>query len=444
MKMSRRKFLLGSGAATVATPGLIGLVGTHKGVEVGSSRQDSLWVSEAPPMPEVPQFESEQKVDLAIVGAGYTGLSCAYYTKLMRPDWKVVVLDSHGIGSGASSRNSGAVRAHQNGIADHEMPVRGLNRLRDFIDAEAIDCDFVPAPTLELHPSLRAAEKARTELAPGAKWLSRDELRERTGSDYFGGGIDEPGFFRVHPAKLVVGHARAALRVGAELYQHSPVLNVECGKPATLSTPHGRIEASNVMLATNAHTPRLGYFKSSMFPVHQYSFATRKLSAAEIKSFGLDEWTLRFENRTLPVSFGLTAGGHFFVRLVLGYASHNSCNWHDLEGARKLAQQIFEQRYPGISDIDLVHGWHGVTGHTVGGNQIAGAIGDGNVHISAAYNGSGIMPSHNNGYLTACQITGKADTDTRFLTGVKGQIPLPGDYYRSLMLKPFMSMMTPV
>ena len=76
--------------------------------------------------------------------------------------------------------------------------------------------------------------------------------------------------------------------------------------------------------------------------------------------------------------------------------------------------------------------------------DIAGAIGDGNIHVSAAYNGLGAMPAHNNGYLTACRITGRVEDDTRYLTGVSGQIPLPGEFYRSLMFKPFMRLMTPV
>jgi hypothetical protein len=64
--------------------------------------------------------------------------------------------------------------------------------------------------------------------------------------------------------------------------------------------------------------------------------------------------------------------------------------------------------------------------------------------VSAAYNGLGIMPAHNNGYLTACKLAGRDEDDVRFLTGVRGQLPFPGDYYRSLILKPFMRLLTPV
>jgi glycine/D-amino acid oxidase-like deaminating enzyme len=395
-------------------------------------------------MPSVPRFEGERQVDLAIIGSGYTGLACAYYAKLFRPDWSVVVLESHGLGSGASSRNSGAVYASQVGISDVEMPQRGVRRLRRFIEAEQVDCNFAPASTLRLYASKLSAGNARSDLAPGAKWVSPEELGESIGTAYYAGAVDLPDFFRVQPAKLVIGHAKAALRVGAELFEHSPALSLESGRPAEVSTPHGKILAKHVFIATNAHTPRLGFFQSSMFPVHQYSLATRKLTNKEIAGLGLDRWMMRFESRVLPVTFSLTPSGHFFLRMVLGYASSNSCEWTDIQGARRLARRVFEQRYPQIADVDLTHGWHGVTGHTVTMGTIAGAVGDDNIHVSVAYNGLGIMPAHNNGYLTACKVTGHADDDTRYLTGVSGQVPLPGEFYRSLMLKPFMSLMTPV
>ncbi len=443
MQLSRRKLLLAGGAGVLAAPGLAWLAVGQRGVETGS-RTDSVWMAGAPTMPPVSRFEGDRKVDLAIVGGGYTGLSCAYYARLFRPDWTVVVLESHALASGASSRNSGAVYAKQLGITDAGMPERGLSRLRHFIEAEQVDCDLAPASTLTLFASKGAAEKARSELEPGARWVSPDDLRRRIGSDYYSGGVDSPGYYRVQPAKLAVGHARAALRVGVELFEGSPALSIESGRPARIATPRGELLADNVVIATNAHTPRLGFSRSSIFPVHQYSFATRKLTPEEIGAFGLDQWMLRFERRLLPVTFSLTPEGHFFVRIVLGYASHDSCEWTDIEGAQDLARRIFQQRYPAIADIGLSHGWHGVTGHTALAKQVAGAVGDGNIHLSAAYNGLGIMPGHNNGYLTACRITGRREDDTRFLTGVTGQLPLPGEFYRSLVFKPLMTLMRPV
>jgi len=443
MEITRRRFLLAGGAGVIAAPGVAGFAAGGTGVEAGP-REDSVWNADAPPMPSVPRYEGDRKVDLAIVGGGYTGLSCAYYAKLFRPERSVVVLESHKLASSASSRNSGAVYAKYVGTSDSAMAKRGLNRLRDFIDTEEVDCDFEPASTLQLLTSRGAVEKAASELEPGASFVSADELGERIDSTYYAGAVDSPGYFRVQPTKLAVGHARAALRVGAELFEDSPALSVEEGKPARITTPRGTLEASDVFIATNAHTPRLGYFRSTIFPVHQYSFATRKLSTEELATFGLDRWVLRFERRVLPVTFSVTPDGHFFVRMVLGYASHNSCEWRDVEGARDTARRIFEQRYPRIADLGLDSGWHGVTGHTALMGQVAGTVGAGNIHVSVAYNGLGIMPAHNNGYLTACKLAGRPEEDTRSLTGVTGQLPIPGEFYRSLMFKPFMRLMRPV
>lgn len=445
MAISRRNFLLGAGAAALAAPGLAGLGRGRDRVETTGVREPSLWSSEITALPSQPQYRGNRSVDLAIVGGGFTGLACAYYAKRFRPDWDVIVLDSHQVGSGASSRNSGAVSPRYVGVNDTDMPQRGLQRLQDFIETEQVDCEFLPAINLRVLPTKGEGEQARLSLLPGEKWIAPEELRDRAGTSYYAGGaVENAGNYKVHPAKLVEGHVNAALRMGVELFENSPVLDIKSGKPALLSTPGGEVSAKHVCIATNAYTPRLGFLNYKMFPLHQYTFATRKLNAADIQGLGLDRWDIRFEDVMLPVTFRLMPSGHFFVRMVLGYASHNSCHWQDIEGAKRLAKRLFEQRYPSIADIGLVHGWHGVTGHTPLMQPIAGPIDDGNIHVSVAYNGLGIMPGHNNGYLTACNITGQADQDLRFLSGDSGLMPFPGDFYRSLMLKPFMNLMTPV
>lgn len=414
----------------------------RRGVEVDDVRKESLWASEAP-IPPSPRLEGDREVDLAIVGGGCTGLSCAYYAKTFRPDWSVIVLDSHGIGSGASSRNSGAVYAHHYGIDDDSMARRGLERLQRFIGEEEIECDFRPAPTLQLFASKKVAKKVRSSPPQDTKWVQPEELRENIRSEHYTGALDSTGYFTIHPGKLVAGHARAAMRLGAELFERSPALEVTSGKPSEIVTRNGTVRAAHVFVATNAHAPRLGLFGRHIIPVHQYSLATRKLTDAEIRSVGLDRWPLRFELRVLPVTIGLTPGGQMFVRVVLGYASFNSCVWRDIEGAREHARRIFEQRHPWLFDIGFAYGWHGVTGHTLRGREILGVVDGGNIHVSVAYNGLGVMPGHTNGYLTACRLAGREDEDTRYLDSISDQIRMPGEILRSMMCKPVMKMMTP-
>jgi len=323
------------------------------------------------------------------------------------------------------------------------MARRGLDRLQRFMSEEGIDCDFRPAPTLQLFASKGVAKKVRSGPPQDTKWVQPDELRENIRSQHYSGALDSTGYFAIHPGKLTAGHARAAVRMGAELFERSPALEVISGKPSRIVTPNGTVRAAHVFVATNAHAPRLGLFGRNIVPIHQYSLATRKLTDDEIRTAGLDRWPLRFELRILPVTVGLTPGGQMFVRIVLGYASFNSCVWRDIEGARDYARRIFEQRYPWLADIGFAHDWHGVTGHTLRGREILGVVDGGSIHVSVAYNGLGVMPGHTNGYLTACRLADRDDEDTRYLDSISDQIRVPGEFLRSMMVKPVMKMMTP-
>jgi glycine/D-amino acid oxidase-like deaminating enzyme len=448
MKLSRRRFLFvtGAGAGTLAAPGFAGLAArgvVRPGVETGNPREESLWTIEAPPIPPAAQLEDERKVDLAIVGSGYTGLSCAYYARKFRPDWSIVVLESHRLGSGASSRNSGAVSPKYRGLGENEMTRRGFERLMRFIEDEEIECDFRPGPVIELRASERGAQRARAGLATGSRWISPEELKESMRTSFYAGAVENSDYSTLHPGKLVAGHVGACRRTGVELYENSPVLDVRGGRPAEVITPAAKVRADHVFIATNAHTPRLGFLRSVVMPVHQYTLATRRLNEKEIKDFGLERWTMRFERSVLPVTTSLTPSGHFFIRIVLGYACFNSCEWRDFDGARRLATQMFERRYPWVTGVGLEHGWHGVTGHTLNGREIACPIIGDNIHVSAAYNGLGVMPGHNNGYLTACRVTGHNDGDVHYLAGTAGHYPIPGEFYRSIIFKPFMRLATP-
>lgn len=442
--MTRRKLLMSAGA--LATPGVAGLLQGQDTVDIPDQRSagSSLWTQESAQMPAMPVLQDELAVDLAIVGGGYSGLACAYYVKKMRPDWRVIVLESHRLGAGASSRNSGAVYAKYVGLDDGGMPGRGLERFRRFIETEAIACDFAPASTLIAHHSSADARQAKKNLAAGSTWVGRDQLREIAGTSYYAGAEDAPGYYKIHPVKLLQGKLLAALKLGVEIYEHSPVQAIRSGKPAILSTPEARVVANNVFIATNAYTSGLGLMRYKMFPMHQYTFASERLTAAQIRQLGLDRWDLRFEPRLLPITFSLTPSGHFFLRIVLGYASLDATEWSGVEYAQALVRKMFYQRYPQMADIQLQFGWHGVTGHTTLFKQIAGPIADGNIHVSVAFNGLGIMPSHNNAYLTACRLAGVDDPDLAFLSGIDGHLPMPRDYYRSMIFKPFMRFAQPV
>ena len=439
LALSRRNFLVAAGVGLAA--GATGVVADQRaGVERDGTRTLSLWTLEAPPIPRAPRLSGDRAVDVAIVGGGYTGLACAYYLKKLRPEWSVAVLESHRLGSGASSRNSGMALLHYPAIEENDMTRRAFDRWHRFLEDEAVDCDYQRDRVLYLHPSEASAERARSNMRPSDRWLSADELREQIGTTFYAGAVSPPESFAIHPGKLVVGHVAAARRVGVDLYEYSPVMEVRSGKPVHLVTPAGTVQANHAVIATNAYTPRLGFFRATMFPVHHYTFATRKLSPKELRLYHLDHWRMRYEERFLPVSTSVTPSGRFIVRVLLGYAAFNSCEWADIHAVRTLARETIERRYPWAAETELEHGWHGVTAHTLDSRGIGGAVSDGNIHVSVAYNGTGVVPAHNNGYLTACRIVGKPEQDFALLWGTSGHPPLP-EPLRSLVLKPLMRLL---
>jgi gamma-glutamylputrescine oxidase len=437
--LSRRRSWVAAGAGLAA--GAAGVVADRRsGVERDGTRTPSLWTLEAPPIARASRLPGDCAANVAIVGGGYTGLACGYYLKKLRPEWSVAVLESHRLGSGASSRNSGMALLHYPAIEENDMTRRAFERWRRFLEEEGVDCDYQKDRVLYLHPSEAGAERARSAMRPSERWLSAEELREQIGTTFYAGAVSPPESFAIHPGKLVAGHVAAARRVGVDLYEYSPVMEIRRGKTLHLVTPTGTVRAEHAVIATNAYTPRLGFFRATMFPVHHYTFATRELDPEELRRYHLDHWRMRYEERFLPISTSVTPSGRFIVRVLLGYAARNSCEWGDLRAARQLARTTIGRRYPWVAETELEDGWHGVTAHTLDSRGIAGPLADGNLHISVAYNGTGVVPAHYNGCLTASRIAGETEGDFALLWGTRGHPPLP-EPLRSLVLKPLMRLL---
>ncbi|MBB6520884.1 NAD(P)/FAD-dependent oxidoreductase [Pseudoteredinibacter isoporae] len=437
MNISRRGFLLGGGASILLMPGIASYVQEDKGVELPRQRSggDSLWFELSAQSNTLPTLENDTSADVCIVGGGYTGLAASIYLKKYRPDWRVLVLESHHLGAGASSRNSGAVYAKFTGMDDRGLAERGLQRFMAFLEEESIDCDFQAAKTLYLYSSESSARDARQSLSQGERWLDHQALKHSIASDFYIGAKASPGFYKIQPAGLLSEYRRVALALGVEIYERSPVLAIESGHSNTLTTDKAAVLAKQVLLATNAYTPRLGVAGEKMFPVHQYSCSTAKLNVRQIDQLGLNDWDLRFEPNTLPITFGLSASGHFFLRLVLGYASQDSTEWLDVNYARALVQRIFQERYPHINQLGIEHEWHGVTAHTLNSRSVVSNVLSDTIFLCGAYNGLGIMPSHYSAYLIAQKMTGNESEDWQRLTRLGQHVSFPRDYYRSLMLK---------
>jgi glycine/D-amino acid oxidase-like deaminating enzyme len=245
---------------------------------------------ETTPLPE--------KVDVAIIGGGYTGLSAA--RTLAQGGVRVAVLEAQTIGWGASSRNGGMVLSGLKLSAPtivrkygHELAHRlfqcsldAIDTVEQIISEEHIECGFArcghllvaskPAHQGALQQEAEVLEK---EFHHAVRLLAPYELKQEIESEiYFGGLLDEHSG-GLNPAQYVVGLSRAARNAGASLHARAAVTRL--GRSLNrfvIETERGRVQAERVLVATAGYTDSLvPYLNRRILPVGSFIIATEHL-----------------------------------------------------------------------------------------------------------------------------------------------------------------------
>ncbi len=264
----------------------------------------TLWHSTADPAPQTIALAGEQNADVAVVGAGFTGLSAALHLAEQGVD--VCVLEAEEIGSYASGRNAGLVVPNFAKADPHVVETRlggeAGGRLLKLIGGAGdavfglikrlgIDCDAEQSGWIQ--PAHRAdaveAMERRCEewaaLDRPVTLLGRNELAQMTGCEkFFGGWIDRSGG-QLHPLKYARGLAKAALVAGAHIYTRSRLANMErVSGRWRLKTADGQVRADQVLLCTNATVgplwPRL---RRSFIPLTVHQLATAPITDAQAR-----------------------------------------------------------------------------------------------------------------------------------------------------------------
>jgi glycine/D-amino acid oxidase-like deaminating enzyme len=263
--------------------------------------ESNYWLTTAS-LPAATAGELCSRVDVAVIGAGFTGLSAA--KALAQRGARVAVLEANTIGWGASSRNAGMVLAGLKLTPERLAERYGLEMARQMyslsrqaidlvehiVAQERIDCNFSRCGYLEVackqshfDAYQRSADFRAQQLNHEIRIVPRSELATEVGSNiYYGGWIDEASA-GVNPARYVAGLAAAALRAGAAIYEN--VRLVEMGRASKnggsgfeLHTSRGRISAKEVLVATSGYTssatPAL---KKKVIPIGSFIIATERL-----------------------------------------------------------------------------------------------------------------------------------------------------------------------
>ncbi len=250
-----------------------------------------------------PPLQGDVAADVCVIGAGYTGLSAAL--ELAEAGYKVVVLEAKTVGYGASGRNGGQICTgfssgqgkieKQLGKADARkafaIAEEAKSLLTGRLDRYKIDCDLtwgylhcIPKP--HQFDELKAWQQELEEHGvAGSTLFTRDELRDKLGTDIYHGALREATAGHVHPLNYCLGLARAAQSHGAVIHENSEVLEIDDGAKPWARTARGKVSAKFMVIAGNAYLGKLSRkLYGRVMPVGSYIIATEPLGENRAKS----------------------------------------------------------------------------------------------------------------------------------------------------------------
>ncbi|HUD96791.1 MAG TPA: FAD-binding oxidoreductase [Woeseiaceae bacterium] len=366
---------------------------------------------------DYPALEGDARADVAVVGAGFTGLSAAL--SLAERGYSVALVEAHRVGWGASGRNGGQLI---DGFVDESKIEKVLTRAeldmvwqlgldcRDLvigrIERYGIECDlkfgFVDLALNERDMAYFESEIARKRARNYPHSLTlvpRDDIRSVVGSDRYIGALVNAGNGHLHPLNLCIGEARAAVQQGVRIFERSPVTHIQHGDKPVVRTDRGSIAADKVVLAGNAY---LGRAEPQLFgaviPAGSYIIATERLgesTAAEI----LPQDMAACDQRVGLDYFRLSAD----KRLLFG----GLCNYsgrHPKDITASLRPNMLRV-FPQLADARIEYEWGGYIAISIKRIPQLGRIG-GNTWYAQGYSGHGLAPSHMAGKLLADAIGG--------------------------------------
>jgi glycine/D-amino acid oxidase-like deaminating enzyme len=271
-------------------------------------RSLSYWLSSVPgDLAPADPLPGDLDVDVAIVGAGFTGLWTAYYLAAAQPDLRIAVLEQEIAGFGASGRNGGwcsalfpASLAKLERMAGRDAAIAMYRAMQDTVDevgrvaaAEGIDCHWAKGGTVVLARSAAQLERAADEVAEARAFgfgaedlrlLSAAEASARIAATNVLGGTFTPHCAAIHPARLARGLAEAVRRRGVPVFERTRVTEIA---PRRLRTPAGTVRAEYVIRATEGYTPLLPGYRRAIAPVYSLMIATEPLPEATWAQIGL-------------------------------------------------------------------------------------------------------------------------------------------------------------
>jgi glycine/D-amino acid oxidase-like deaminating enzyme len=390
-------------------------------------------------MPGGTPSELPERVDVAIVGAGFTGLSAA--RTLAKRGATVAVLETNTIGWGASSRNGGMVLtgmklgvetlAGRYGMdATRRMyaaSLASIDAVEQIIGEEKIDCNFSRCGHIEVackqshfNTYARSVEVIAREFNHQLRIVAKNDLRSEIGSDIYHGGMVDEVSAGLNPARYVAGLGRAALNAGAYVFENTRVERIERasrkgGLGFQLVTSRGQVFATEVFIATSGYTSKTTpALQKKIIPIGSFIIATKRLPEALAHELSPRNRMI-FDSKHYLYYYRLTPDNRM---LFGGRAAFFPETSSTIRRSAEILRRGMIGVYPQLRDVRVEYAWGGTLDFCFDTMPHAGRM-DG-MYYAVGYAGHGVAMATYLGAKIAEQISGGTEENPY------AKVPFPG------------------
>jgi len=406
-----------------------------------------------------PPLVGDDRADLAIIGAGFTGLWAALQAKEDDPGREIVVIEAEEAGFGASTRNGGFCEASlthglDNGLSHWPNDLRTLldmgdRNLTDLLATlERFDIDARAERTGQISFATEEWQvehlRENVEIAIGygldATFLDETEARAEVDSPtYLAGAYDKDGAVMVDPAQLVWGLQRACESLGVRFHDHSRVRAIEPrATELIVATQDGRVVVDRVIVATNAWAEPEREMRRYIIPIYDHVLMTEPLSAEQMASIGwhgrqgLADSGNQFHYYRLTTDNRILWGGY-----DANYYKGNGMGpkYEELTGSHETIAGHFFETFPQLEGLGFSHRWAGPIGTTSKFAATFGTRHDARLAWAAGYTGLGVGASRWGARVALDLIDGKSTERTDLAMVRKKPMPFPPEPLRNMVVQ---------
>ena len=358
-----------------------------------------------------PVLVGEVDCDVAIVGAGFAGLSAARRLTQIAPGARLAVIDAGRVAEGGAGRNSGFMIDLPHDLTSHDYAsgqgrdrvLTRLNRLAIAWAAEAVQDYAIPVGFFQRSGKINGAASDvgmranasyaahLTGLGEPHELLDAAAMREITGSAYYRGGLYTPGTAMLQPAGYIRGLAAGLERQGVRIFEGSPVLRFEStGAGWRLHTAGGTLQAARVILANNGHLESFGFRRGQLMHIMLNACMTAELTQEQLRRLGgRDCWGITPSDpmgTTVRRISAAQGGNRIVIRQGGYYRPGMQTSAVDLGRLQHRMGKKFAARFPELADVRFAYSWSG--------------------HLCLSKNGVSVMRELEPGLFSACVCNG--------------------------------------